>query len=122
MKRFSIGHIGFRIMALIIAYSANVFNYFSRKIFKEAKALLQQWAIDVKSRMFAANITGLELAKEVGITNEYLSVLMHGKSSWGKVPQKTVDRIYEALNRLEAQKQAELESVPENLSLASGGA
>lgn len=59
--------------------------------------LAKDWTSDVVARMHAAGVTGLELAKEAGITNSYLSAVLHGKKGW----QPTKDRILDALTRLE---------------------
>lgn len=52
--------------------------------------------------MHAAGVTGLELAKEAGITNSYLSAVLHRK----KGNEQTRQRVICALERLE-QRQAD---------------
>lgn len=59
------------------------------------------WASETVGRMRLLNVTGLELAKEAGITNSYLSAALHYKKGSGK----TQERITDALDRIE-QKQA----------------
>lgn len=60
------------------------------------------WTAEVVGRMHAAKVTGLELAEEAGITNSYLSAVLHGK----KGCEETRQRIICALERLE-QRQAD---------------
>lgn len=55
------------------------------------------WTAEVVGRMHTASITGLELAAEAGITNSYLSAVLHGK----KGNEHTQQRIFSALERLE---------------------
>lgn len=62
------------------------------------------WTADVVGRMHAAGITGLELSKEAGITNSYLSTVLHGK----KGDEQTEQRIIGALERLERQRESSL--------------
>lgn len=61
------------------------------------------WTAEVVGRMHTANVTGIELAKEAGITNSYLSAVLHKK----KGNTETRQRIICALERLE-QRQAEI--------------
>ena len=58
------------------------------------------WTAEVAARMHMAGLTGRELAKEVGITNSYLSSVLHKKK---KGNEKTRRRIIRALERLECQ-------------------
>jgi len=51
-------------------------------------------------------VTGLELAKEAGISNSYLSAVLHDK----KGDDKTRQNVTEALDRLEKQRTDEVES------------
>lgn len=60
------------------------------------------WTAEVAGRMHMAGVTGLALAKEAGITNSYLSVVLHKK----KGNEQTRQRIICALERLE-QRQAD---------------
>lgn len=60
------------------------------------------WTAEVAGRMHMAGVTGRELAKEAGITNSYLSVVLHKK----KGNEQTRQRIICALERLE-QRQAD---------------
>lgn len=57
------------------------------------------WTAEVAGRMHAANVTGIELAKEAGVSNSYLSAVLHKK----KGDEKTKKRIIDALERLEQQ-------------------
>lgn len=60
------------------------------------------WTAEVAARMHMAGVTGLALAKEAGITNSYLSAVLHKK----KGTAETRQRIICALERLE-QRQAD---------------
>lgn len=60
------------------------------------------WTAEVAGRMHTAGITGLELAEEAGLTNSYVSAVLHKK----KGNDKTRQRIICALERLE-QRQAD---------------
>lgn len=60
------------------------------------------WTAEVAGRMHMAGVTGRELAKEAGITNSYLSAVLHKK----KGNEQTRQRIICALERLE-QRQAD---------------
>lgn len=55
------------------------------------------WTAEVAGRMHAAGITGLQLAEEAGITNSYLSAVLHKK----KGTESTRQRVFDALERLE---------------------
>lgn len=63
--------------------------------------MILDWTAEVAGRMHAANVTGLELAKEAGVSNSYLSAVLHKK----KGNEQTRQRIICALERLE-QRQA----------------
>lgn len=63
------------------------------------------WTAKVVGRMHASGITGLELAKEAGLSNSYLSAVLHKK----KGDEGTRKRIITALKRLEEQRDAEPE-------------
>lgn len=58
------------------------------------------WTAEVAGRMHLARITGKQLAEECGITNTYLSTVLHGK----KGSEKTKKHILAALARLEQKK------------------
>lgn len=60
------------------------------------------WTAEVAGRMHMVGVTGRELAKEAGITNSYLSEVLHKK----KGNEQTRQRIICALERLE-QRQAD---------------
>lgn len=60
------------------------------------------WTAEVAGRMHMAGVTGRELAKEAGITNSYLSEVLHKK----KGNEQTRQHIICALERLE-QRQAD---------------
>lgn len=64
--------------------------------------MILDWTAEVAGRMHAAGVTGLELAKEAGITNSYLSAVLHRK----KGNEQTRQRVICALERLE-QRQAD---------------
>ncbi len=61
------------------------------------------WTAEVVGRMHGAGISGLQLAEECGVSNSYLSTVLHGK----KGTEKTQKRILDALDRLEKKKLAE---------------
>ena len=58
------------------------------------------WTSEVVARMHDAGVTGLVLAKEAGVSNSYLSAVLHNK----KGDDKTQRRIIDALERLERKK------------------
>ena len=60
------------------------------------------WASQTKGRMHLLRVTGIKVAEEAGITDSYLSAVLHDK----KGDDKTRQRIDEALDRIE-QRQAE---------------
>lgn len=64
--------------------------------------MILDWTAEVAGRMHMAGVTGRELAKEAGITNSYLSEVLHKK----KGNERTRQRIICALERLE-QRQAD---------------
>lgn len=64
--------------------------------------LIGEWTAEVVGRMHLAGITGKQLAEECGITNSYLSTVLHGK----KGDENTRQRILAALERLEANRPA----------------
>ena len=64
--------------------------------------MVLDWTAEVVGRMHAADITGIELAKEAGIANSYLSAVLHKKRG----TEQTRRRIICALERLE-QRQAQ---------------
>lgn len=55
------------------------------------------WTAEVVGRMHMSAITGKQLAEEAGMTNSYLSTVLHGK----KGNAATRQRITNALERLE---------------------
>lgn len=55
------------------------------------------WTAEVVGRMHMAAITGKQLADETGLTNSYLSAVLHHK----KGNAATQQRIMDALERLE---------------------
>ncbi len=64
--------------------------------------MMLDWTAEVAGRMHAAGVTGLELAKEAGVSNSYLSAVLHKK----KGNEQTRQRIICALECLE-QRQAD---------------
>lgn len=56
------------------------------------------WTAEVVARMHTARITGQQLADECGYNATYLSTVLHGH----KGNDQTKQRIFEALERLEA--------------------
>lgn len=63
--------------------------------------MIMDWTAEVVGRMHAARVTGLELAKEAGVSNSYLSAVLHKKKKGG---EQTRQRIISALERLEQQR------------------
>ena len=61
------------------------------------------WTAEVVGRMHSAGISGLQLAEACGISNSYLSTVLHGQ----KGTKKTQERILETLDRLEKKKLAD---------------
>ena len=59
--------------------------------------MILDWTAEVAGRMHAAGVTGLELAREAGVSNSYLSAVLHKK----KGNEQTRQRIICALERLE---------------------
>lgn len=59
--------------------------------------MILDWTAEVAGRMHAAGVTGIELAKEAGVSNSYLSAVLHKK----KGSEQTRKRIICALERLE---------------------
>lgn len=70
--------------------------------------MIGEWTAEVVGRMHLAGITGKQLAEECGITNSYLSTVLHGK----KGDATTQQRILAALERLEGQRTAKVEGGP----------
>lgn len=70
------------------------------------------WTAEVVGRMHMAAITGKQLADEAGLTNSYLSAVLHNK----KGNATTQQRIIDALERLE-QRQASEPTVITNTRL-----
>ena len=70
--------------------------------------MIGEWTAEVVGRMHLAGITGKQLAEECGITNSYLSTVLHGK----KGDATTKQRILAALERLEGQRTAKAEGGP----------
>lgn len=46
------------------------------------------WTAEVAARMHMAGVTGLALAKEAGITNSYLSAVLHKKKGTAETRQR----------------------------------
>lgn len=67
--------------------------------------MIGEWTAEVVGRMHLAGITGKQLAEECGITNSYLSTVLHGK----KGDETTQQRILAALERLEEKRPANSE-------------
>ncbi len=63
----------------------------------EVTFLNWDWTAEVVGRMHAAAITGKQLASEAGITNTYLSAVLHNK----KGNAGTQQNIIAALERIE---------------------
>lgn len=75
-----------------------MFQLLFEKIFELGGENLNfDWAAEVVGRMHMAAITGKQLADEAGVTNSYLSAVLHGK----KGSASTRRRVIDALERLE---------------------
>lgn len=61
------------------------------------------WTAEVVGRMHMAAITGKQLADEAGLTNSYLSAVLHNK----KGNEQTRRRINDALERIEQRQASE---------------
>ena len=61
------------------------------------------WTAEVVGRMHMAAITGKQLADDAGLTNSYLSAVLHNK----KGNATTQQRIIDALERLEQRQASE---------------
>lgn len=64
------------------------------------------WAATTIGRMHMLRVTGIQVAKEAGITNSYLSAVLHDK----KGDDKTKQRVDEAIDRLERKQTTEAEN------------
>lgn len=67
--------------------------------------MIGEWTAEVVGRMHLAGITGKQLAEECGITNSYLSAVLHGK----KGDETTQQRVLAALERLEERRRVNFE-------------
>lgn len=67
------------------------------------------WTAEVAGRMHVAGVTGLKLAREAGITNSYLSAVLHKK----KGNEDTRQRIFRALERLEQRQAGDITVIQE---------
>lgn len=52
--------------------------------------MILDWTADVAGRMHAAGVTGLELAKEAGVSNSYLSAVLHKKKGNEQTRQRII--------------------------------
>lgn len=68
---------------------------------------MESWTAEVVGRIHAANITKIELAEEAGISNSYLSAILHGKRGDSEDNKK---RIFNALENLERKQAAGAEN------------
>lgn len=71
--------------------------------------MVLDWTAEVAGRMHVAGVTGLELAREAGITNSYLSAVLHKK----KGNADTQQRIFRALERLEQRQEGVITVIQE---------
>ena len=49
------------------------------------------WTAEVVGRMHGAGISGLQLAEECGVSNSYLSTVLHGKKGTEKTLEDAVE-------------------------------
>lgn len=62
---------------------------------------MEQWIAEVVGRMHINKITQTELAKKLGVTNDYVWMILNGKKS----PKGVEARIKSAVNELIAAKE-----------------
>lgn len=60
-----------------------------------------EWTAKAVGTMHTARISGVELAKEMGVTAEYLSMLLNGH----RTPKGAEEKVMSALERLIESKQ-----------------
>ena len=60
------------------------------------------WTAEIVGRMHAAGVTGKELAAEMGVSNTYLSTVLHNK----KGNDETRKKVFAALEKLESDRTA----------------
>ena len=68
------------------------------------------WTAEVVGRMHMAAITGKQLADEAGLTNSYLSAVLHNKKGNATTQQRIIDaleRLEQRLNAAEAALQSQ---------------
>lgn len=58
---------------------ARRFEYFNRKVGKEARNLPEDWTGDLVGLMHTHRITNKRLADHLGITDRYVSMVLNGK-------------------------------------------
>ena len=58
--------------------------------------MMNEWSANIVRQMSLHGITGLQLAKEAGFSNTYLSAVLHGK----KGDDKTRAKVEAALDRM----------------------
>ncbi|MBQ3552908.1 MAG: hypothetical protein IJA35_07190 [Clostridia bacterium] len=66
--------------------------------------MAQDWTTEVVARMHAAGITGKQLAIACGITNSYLSAVLHGKKGQGTLTQQKIRNALEKCERERSDK------------------
>ena len=61
---------------------------------------MEQWIADVVGKMHINKITQTQLAKKLGVTNDYVWMILNGK----KNPANAEERIVKALDELIAER------------------
>lgn len=61
---------------------------------------MAQWITEAAGKMYVNKITQIDLAKHMGVTNDYISLIMRGK----KRPRNIEKRIMQAIDDLIANK------------------
>ena len=75
-----------------------MFNYFNTKIIRKEKNL--NWTAVIVGRLHAERITQRELARELDVTEEYVSAILNGK----REPVGIRERMDSAIDSIVARK------------------
>lgn len=64
---------------------------------------MEIWTAEAVGKMHAHRITQIELAKHMGVTNDYISLILLGK----KNPKNAKDRILQAIDEIVTEREAD---------------